>query len=84
MKILEKLFGNETVGAPVHAGANPVYFTDVYQEGDTWTFSWRSADHSEGETKGGFSSKASADGVRYLWAELKAKRQKAAFVHEGK
>ncbi len=80
--LLEKVGLSSNVGAPVHAGVNPVYFTDVYENGKDWTFSWRSADHSSGLVKDGFSKKAEANEFRRFWAERREMTEHATFVHD--
>src|SRR5271157_828366 len=80
--LLVKIGLVKDVGAPVHAGVNPVYFTDVYEGGKGWVFSWRSADHSAGMVRDGFWTKAEADDVRRVWATRREMVEHATFVHE--
>src|ERR1019366_5263953 len=47
-KLLTLLGLRKDVGAPVHVGANPVYFTYVYELELTWAFSWHDAAHKTG------------------------------------
>jgi len=71
------------VGAPVHAGVNPVYFTDVYAADRGFTFSWRSADHSQGMIRDGFESRADAETARNFWQARRGQTEHAKFVSEG-
>ena len=47
-----------------------------------WTFSWRSADHSQGMVRDTFSSRADANSAREFWANRREMTEHATFVHE--
>jgi hypothetical protein len=81
-KILKRLGVIADHGAPVHAGVNPVYFTNVYEGPIFWVFSWRTADHSFGGT---FDHVTQEDArcARDCWANMREVREHATFVHEG-
>ena len=70
------------VGAPVHVGVNPVYFTNVYCSDDNgWIFSWRTADHSFGAITEHWSAQAAIE-CRDAWITRKSVVERATFVHE--
>lgn len=79
--LLERLGLVPNVGAPVHVGDHPVYFTQVYPDGAKWIFSWRSADHTKGAVEPHI-TKDSADYARQKWARDTYTRQRATFVNE--
>jgi len=81
--LLVKLGLRKDVGAPVHSGINPVYFTDVYEnDGKGFTFSWRSADHSEGMVRDDFRTLEDANVAREYWTSHRSMTEHATFVHD--
>ena len=82
--LLVKIGLRNDVGAPVHAGVNPVYFTDVYPtpNGTGFTFSWRSADHAQGMVRDDFSTAADAETARTFWQTRRGQTEHATFVSE--
>ena len=77
-KILIKLGLRKDVGAPVHNGVNPVYFTYVYEE-DNWIFAWHDAAHKLGGSSEYWSQKE-AETARKFWEGKKAAFEHASFV----
>ena len=83
-KILVALGIRKDVGAPVHCGANPVYFTYVYsdpQQGDfeDYVFAWHTADHSNGLQRT-YLTLADAEAARGHFERVKRIREHASFV----
>ena len=78
-KLLIFLGLRRDVGAPVHAGANPVYFTYVYPAKDGFIFSWHDAAHAKGLSRD-FCTREGAELFRELWEETKASKEHARFV----
>lgn len=73
----------DVIGAPVHNGSTPVYFTDVYpNDQGTFTFAWRTTDHSQGAVED-YPTKEAAEFARVTWSAIKQRQQKVSFVNEG-
>lgn len=79
-KILIALGLRKDVGAPVHAGKSPVYFTYVYEDESEWFFSWHDAAHQKGTISAPFWSKEAAESARDLWEFTMSKTSRAMFV----
>jgi hypothetical protein len=85
--LLKRLGLRKDVGAPVHVGANPVYFTYIYsyrrsiEAVDTWVFSWHTSDHTLGGQFESF-SKVYTENQRDCWERNKAKQEHATFVRD--
>jgi hypothetical protein len=72
------------VGAPVHVGANPVYFTNVYFSADSgWIFSWRTAIPTPFGAVTEHWSEVMANEARNAWEARKSFVEHATFVHDG-
>lgn len=81
--ILVKVGLKADVGAPVHTGTTPVYFTDIYpNENGGYTFSWRTTDHAQGAVED-YPTKEAAEFARNTWSTVNLRHQRANFVHEG-
>jgi hypothetical protein len=81
--LLVKLGLKRDVGAPVHVGTSPVYFTAVYEHSDVSIFSWRTADHCCGNVQE-FALLCDAQIAREMWEAKMEITQHATFVHEDK
>lgn len=81
-KLMVKLGLKVDTGSTAHIGANPVYFTNVYSDGETFTFSWRTADHSLGAVVSGFTLRSSAENARGEWEAQQSGKDLGSFVRE--
>jgi hypothetical protein len=79
-KFMSLLGLHKDVGGPAHAGANPVFFTYVYEVEQGFVFSWHDSAHRLGGVSNPYWTEAEAETARKFWEGKKAAFEKATFV----
>jgi hypothetical protein len=83
MSLINRLLSvfRRDVGAPVHAGANPIYYTYVYElEDGFWVFAWHDTEHRLGAVGKPTYSQELAERQRKFFEETKSYTERASFV----
>lgn len=79
-RLLIRLGLAQDVGAPVHVGANPVYFVSVSEQDGGWVWSWRTPDHSRGEVSAAYKDHNLVLGLMGTWVMDRRTKEHARFV----